>query len=45
MFIRKTKNEIKNIFKDSIPGAEAENYILHLHDVEEAAKKHGIVTE
>jgi hypothetical protein len=45
MFIKKTRNEIKNIFKDSIPGAEAESYILHLQDVEETAKKLGILTE
>ena len=45
MFIKKTRNEIKNIFQDSIPGAEAESYLLHEKDVEEAAKMLGILTE
>jgi hypothetical protein len=45
MFIKKTRNEIKNIFQDSIPGVEEESYLLHQKDVEEAAKMHGIIAE
>ena len=35
MFIRKTRNEIKNCFKESVSGQEEQYYKLHEEDVEE----------
>ena len=45
MFIRKTQNEIKNCFKESVSGQEEQHYELHDKDVEEMAKKHNIGKE